>query len=92
MASSVGVVIWLWNQYAPFGAGVLCGGGIFHASPLITDTADAMGQESLRPCFNPQVKIAAMIPMIVMMATWLFVILSATYFTYTWAGTHVVGG
>ena len=65
---------------------MLLGGGMDQASPLITDTADAIGHESLRPCLSPHVKIADMMPMMVMMETWLFVMLSATHSTYPSCG------
>ena len=70
------------NQYAPFCAYVSLGGGIDHASPLTTDSADAIGHESLDPCLSPHVKTADMIPSIVMIETWLFDTLSATHSTY----------
>ena len=79
-------VMCLWNQYAPFCAGVSLGGGIVHASPLTTDTADAIGHESLDPCFRPHMNTAEIIPAIVTMDTWLFVMLSAIHSTYPVGG------
>ena len=38
------------------------GGGMDHASPLATLTADAIGQESLAPCLSPHWKRAWMSP------------------------------
>ena len=79
-------VMCLWNQYAPFCSGVSLGGGIVHASPLTTETADAIGNESLDPCFRLHVNTAEIIPAIVTMDTWSFVMLSAIYSTYPSCG------
>ena len=58
-----------WNQYDPFCTGVLLGAGMDHASSFATDTANAMGQESLDPYLSPHVNTADMIPIMVMMDT-----------------------
>ena len=78
---AVPIVASLRNQYAPFCAGVSFGAGMDQASPFATDTAEAMGHESLDPCLRPQVNTAEMMPKIVMMDTLLFDILSATHST-----------
>ena len=62
------------------------GGGIDHTSPLATETADAAGQESLAPCLSPHRNIASIMPCIVTIVTWLFVMLSATHSTKPWGG------
>ena len=57
------------------------GGGIDHVSPLATLTAEAMGHESLAPCFNPHLNLAWMWPLAVIMMTLLFSMLSAAHST-----------
>ena len=57
------------------------GGGMDHASPLATLTADAIGQESLAPCLSPHWKRAWMSPRAVMIVTLLFDMLSAAHST-----------
>ena len=57
------------------------GGGIDHVSPLATLTAEAMGHESLAPCFNPHLNLAWMWPLAVIIMTLLFSMLSAAHLT-----------
>ena len=57
------------------------GGGIDHVSPLATLTAEAMGHESLAPCFSPHLNLAWMWPLAVIIMTLLFSMLSAAHST-----------
>ena len=57
------------------------GGGMDHVSPLATLTAEAMGHESLAPCFSPHLNLAWMRPLVVIMMTLLFSMLSAAHST-----------
>ena len=46
-----------------------------HASPLVTVTADAAGQASHAPCFRLHLNCASIVPCMLTIATFMFVML-----------------
>ena len=52
-----------------------------HASPLVTVTADAAGQASHAPCLRPHLNCASIVPCMVTIVTFMFVMLSAAHST-----------
>ena len=62
------------------------GGGMDHASPLATDTAEVTGHDSLAPCLRPHEKFAWRVQRTVVMCAVFPVMDSASHSTYPWGG------